>query len=836
MTIPSLVRTGLCLLAAGAQAQSVLNLSHDLVAKGIAAHNMVPDSPAADARPLFEAGVLYASKNHIPTVTADRGSYYFLTQNNPRGHAVLNSISNVAVDLQYSDIYCAQGQIVCIQTNNSTNITLKNFTVDYLQLPFTQVTVTGVDAPSKTIRIKQLGNYPLPSFFNSVTIPPAYIVSGLFMFAFRNGQQLRTTGRMQTVMPLSDASLQVSGTLDWEQSSNVASIQPGDTIVLTYRAGIASVLLNNCTGCTVQNVSVFASGFGGVFSLYGISVTIDHVQVMPRPGTDRLISSNADGIHLTRAGVNNVITNNTVRRGCDDAIAIDGQWSAIVAAPNSGAAVQVSRNSNAPLTVGAAYDFINIKDATTAGTATILSESPAPANQTGQPGELITLTLDHAIALQTNFGVTPSDPNLRGSGTVIRENLVQEEVFARGIYPAGVANVTISDNMIESTNGPGVLIEQDEALTYDYKTGPSSGITVKNNIIDHPVGYGVPGLQLSVAAAGINIWAYDQNFAWVTTSSLSNISVTGNFITNSIRSGIRMENVAGGQISGNTILNYGSDTSDFLWYLPSCCETLAQVQSDFAQPVVVAASNSVTNTSNTTTGPWIANVSYAASGYHLAPESIAVAYIHGQDFTSSFVPTPVQPVPTTLGGLTVTVKDSAGVSRQGGIYYVSSGAVCYVVPKGTANGVATVTIGNTVSPAFIGSTAPEIATASGTGSGVPIAGAVLASADGTQTPVPVYSCGSSGCVPVPMDLGSPTDTLVLVLYGTGIRNKSDLANVTAQIGGVPAQVAYAGANVAYSGFDQVNVVVPRALAGAGNVPVILTVDGVTANVVTINVK
>jgi hypothetical protein len=53
----------------------------------------------------------------------------------------------------------------------------------------------------------------------------------------------------------------------------------------------------------------------------------------------------------------------------------------------------------------------------------------------------------------------PSDPNLRGAGSVFSGNLVQEEVFVRGMYPAGVENVTVTDNMFESINGPGILVE-----------------------------------------------------------------------------------------------------------------------------------------------------------------------------------------------------------------------------------------------------------------------------------------------------------------------------------------------------------------------------------------
>jgi len=193
-------------------------------------------------------------------------------------------------------------------------------------------------------------------------------------------------------------------------------------------------------------------------------------------------------------------------------------------------------------------------------------------------------------------------------------------------------------------------------------------------------------------------------------------------------------------------------------------------------------------------------------------------------------------LPLALGGLSVTVKDSAGVTRPAGLYYVSSGQVAYVVPKDTASGVATVTVSNTPSAALIAPVGPGLLTANGSGSGAALAAAVRASASGTQVPVPVFQCGSTGCSTVPMDLGSSTDTLAVVFYGTGIRGRSSLGNVVAQIGGAPAQVLYAGGQSQFDGLDQVNIIVPSSLAGAGEVPVVLTVDGVTANVVMISIK
>ena len=832
------MRLALFLVVTGsafAQAPAVLNLSHDLVANGIATQNMLPNSPTLDARPLFQAAIAYASKNHIPTVTADRGSYYFLTQNSPYQHVFLNGIVNVTVDLQYSDLYFAQSNIDAIVAGNCVNLTLRNFTVDYLQLPFTQLTVTSVNAAARTITVKQIGNYRSPTSFNSITFPPGVNDDGYFAFVFRGGAELRTTGRMQAAAPANDSSIQITGTDPWAQAANLATIQPGDTLVFNRRAGGGAIFANTSTGFTLQNVSIYAAGFIGVSSIYGSTITIDHVQVIPRPGTDRLISTNADGIHLSWSGANNVLSNNTVRRGCDDAIAIDGQWYAIVNAPNNGPSVQVMRRGPSPLPIGSSFDFINIVTAAVAGTASILAETPPPSQQTGASGELITLTLDHTIAgLQANFGITPSDPALRGSGSMISGNLVQEEVFVRGIYTPGVENVTVSDNMTESTNGPGILVEQDEGLSYSYKTGPSSGIVIRNNIVDHALGFGTPSVGMLDGAAAINIVAYNENFAWVPAAPLSNISVTGNFVTNSVRTGIRMENVTGGQVTGNTLLNYALQPSDYLWYLPACCETLAQVEADFMQPVLVTNSASVTNSNNATAGSWIANVSNADGGYRLAPDSIAVAY--GQTLASTTAQAGGLNLPTSLGGVSVMVKDSAGTSRPAGLYYVSPGQIDYVIPPATVSGVATVTVGTTVSAALIGAVGPGLFSANGSGKGVAAAVAIRASADGAQVQVPVFQCGSSGCASVPMDLGAPSDILVVELYGTGIRGRSSLANVAAEIGGVPALVAYAGPQPQYAGLDQVNLYVPRSLAGSGEVPVVLTVDGVTAGVVTLNIK
>jgi len=56
------------------------------------------------------------------------------------------------------------------------------------------------------------------------------------------------------------------------------------------------------------------------------------------------------------------------------------------------------------------------------------------------------------------------------------------------------------------------------------------------------------------------------------------------------------------------------------------------------------------------------------------------------------------------------------------------------------------------------------------------------------------------------------------------------------VGGENANVFYAGAAPGFVGVDQSNVLLPRSLAGKGDVSILLNADNRSANAVTINVR
>lgn len=88
----------------------------------------------------------------------------------------------------------------------------------------------------------------------------------------------------------------------------------------------------------------------------------------------------------------------------------------------------------------------------------------------------------------------------------------------------------------------------------------------------------------------------------------------------------------------------------------------------------------------------------------------------------------------------------------------------------------------------------------------------------------------------PIELGSETEQVYLVLFGTGWRNRTSLANVRVTIGGTEVEALYAGPQLQHPGLDQINLRLPRALAGRGEVEVAVRVDGSAANPVNLNIR
>lgn len=209
----------------------------------------------------------------------------------------------------------------------------------------------------------------------------------------------------------------------------------------------------------------------------------------------------------------------------------------------------------------------------------------------------------------------------------------------------------------------------------------------------------------------------------------------------------------------------------------------------------------------------------------LTPGGLVTAYsMFGAILATSTESAPDADWPTTLGGATVTVTDSAGTEHAAEILYASPLQVNYRIPSAAATGFARVTIaageesyeaGLNITSAY-----PNVFITDAEDNA---AGQVARVVDGSV----VTEFVQDG-----VDLGESGD-VYLILYGSG---RGETTEALATIGGVSATVAYAGEQRQYAGLDQYNLIIPRSLAGAGKVPVVLTVDGKDSNPVYIVIQ
>ena len=208
------------------------------------------------------------------------------------------------------------------------------------------------------------------------------------------------------------------------------------------------------------------------------------------------------------------------------------------------------------------------------------------------------------------------------------------------------------------------------------------------------------------------------------------------------------------------------------------------------------------------------------------------------------------PLPTELAGTSVTVTDSNGnqavaalstgptnLSTLSSLFFVAPNQLNFFMPADLAFGPATVTVmtedGNSSSTTVaVVPCNPGLFAANDQGFGVAKANFVRGNTDGSQNRGLLFNPATLQAVPV--DLRPEGAVVFLELFGTGMRGCSSAAATLAG-DAIPAfgPVAVPG----FIGLDQANVgPISRDNIGAGEVNVVLNIDGIEVNTVTVAIQ
>ena len=225
-----------------------------------------------------------------------------------------------------------------------------------------------------------------------------------------------------------------------------------------------------------------------------------------------------------------------------------------------------------------------------------------------------------------------------------------------------------------------------------------------------------------------------------------------------------------------------------------------------------------------------------ARGEALAPELIVSGF--GADVATGTLAPTTTPLPTELLGTRIEVTDSAGTTRLASLFFVSPTQINYLIPAGTALGEATITVISGSGAVSVGTVqidrvAPALFAANQAGTGPAAAFFLRIAADGTRAPQELIFDPNLAAVPI--SLGPEGEQVFLLLFGTGVRGFENAVTVT--VGGEAVAVLGAVPAPGFVGLDQVNIgPLPRTLIGRGEVDIVVTADGKTANTVTVAIQ
>ncbi|HTB13441.1 MAG TPA: IPT/TIG domain-containing protein [Bryobacteraceae bacterium] len=671
-----------------------MNVSEDLIRLGIAPSNMVPNQPTLDAGPLLTAGVNYAAANKMTTVIADPGSYYFMNVQ-PGCHVNVPSLQGITLDLQGSGLYFEDLSAPGICTSG-VNVTLQNFTIDYLNLPFTQLLISSVNPAQNQVLVAVQPGYPKPSSLNALFTPGVTPTA----YLFRDGQPWPLSDRITVLTPLTDSSVTFESQGPPANPAMVGLMRPGDVVVIVpVNSGSPGVYMTNCTRCTLRNIKIYAGG-EGPWSVQGEGLLVERVYLMPRPGTDRLLCCGGDAMQMT--GPNNTLRWNRYIRTFDEGpsgwVSFYGSVEAVLgsqALQLQGGGIGFSSNSDTlaqgrSMPNGTPVQFQRLSDATILASAVVVSQTPAPAIG-GLNQMIVTFDRDLPSGLVGTY-VYPVDPNQRGGNTSYEQNTVQYQITGPALESYGLMNSAISGNYTRRTPFAGIWVDGHTDTGYG-ATPPPQNITVSYNVIDGansylggasqlgPVytseGWGLASIQTSEVAE-MGFGPYPGVAAG--TGLLQNISILNNFIVDSGRSGILVSNTENSAVSGNYLLNPDINPRP---------EILIDnvFSSDILEPFVINASSNVSTTNNvidTTSGRlWVTDLQFNELAAYAPGETYRLnAYGLGALPSPSVTLTdatgvayPVTIVNTSTHALDVSIPASAAL---GGAYFtLSSGSVTY---------------------------------------------------------------------------------------------------------------------------------------------------------------
>lgn len=248
-------------------------------------------------------------------------------------HILWRKLENVTIDFQGSNLWMEK-QSSAVVLGSCRNLTLKNVFIDWDPLPFTQGTIVELDAAKRTLEVKIDEGYERVS--EGMAMVPQNKNAGWRGVLFdASTSELKADQPGFTVSAFWDDKLEngnyrVGVNIFYDRPFGELGAQAGDKIVMFKREGRA-FRIEGCEGVVLEDVTMYTSPFVCFAEAHGKGGTVyRRVNIVRRPGTSRLLSSNADGINSSNCETGPLIENCRIEYLGDDFINVHGHFGRVL--------------------------------------------------------------------------------------------------------------------------------------------------------------------------------------------------------------------------------------------------------------------------------------------------------------------------------------------------------------------------------------------------------------------------------------------------------------------------------------------------------------------------
>lgn len=246
-------------------------------------------------------------------------------------HILLNKVNKFTLEGNGSWFYF-ENQASALKLSNCDNVTIKNLNIDYDPLPYVQGTVVSIsdNTTPRTFVFKPDPGYTMPEKLlddkKNTTERRIFLWDKATGLLKKNQMGMDIVHEPQAIKKLADGNYEVKTWIWWGRSLKEAGFEPGIPVTMLRRAGRA-IRMEVCGRIELDNVDVYASGFVAYVGHQGDGpFIIRNCDLKRRPGTDRLLSGNADGFNIRGILKGAIIENCSAEAIGDDCVNLQGVY------------------------------------------------------------------------------------------------------------------------------------------------------------------------------------------------------------------------------------------------------------------------------------------------------------------------------------------------------------------------------------------------------------------------------------------------------------------------------------------------------------------------------